>query len=519
MFKNSKDPVNECCNRSALIVAGVFVISFLLRIYGLGAKDFWFDEIHSVSLAIYPWNNWNAPLYWIVLHFWVKAFGVSEFCLRLPSMLFSFLATVIVFMLGKELFDKKTAILATLLIGLSSFHLWYAQEARDYSMVLLLGTVSSYLLLIATKKSTFKRWLWFSIVSSAGIYTNYFYIFLISAQALYALSLTRYRANKAWWCFLFIAGISGFYLPRFISKLMFVSQGFWLKKPDWQSLNITLQNYVLGYNGTAVLYALSSLLTVIIFMILFAVVMKKRDMRRSVYFCGLLLFIPLALVFLFSKLFFSVYLSRGLLLFSPYFYLLLSCAVMGLSRGIRAVAAGVLISIFLCGTWLYFYGYIYPPGRYHSGACLKKPVRPLAGYLDNNVRSGDLVAFTNVSVMPGLNFYSKRMIPQYYLFSPQVLNSDWQRPVTETRFCVPIHKIGGLAFKRIWVICLDWERSGKLDENSVAVKRSLDSDLKLLFEGYLDGLWVYCYERNSSGKGVPVDHARSALREYRLNNS
>ena len=497
MLKNIQNFVYQRSKQSAVVITAVFVISFLLRLYGLGAKDFWCDEIFSVRLSAFPWNNCNAPLYWILLHFWVKIFGISEFSLRFPGMLFSFFTTVIVFLFGRELFNKKTASLATLLIGLSAFHLWYAQEARDYSMVLFFGTLSSHMLLLAIKKSSFKRWLGFVIVSCVGIYTNYFFIFLIAAQMLYIIFLTKFRVHKAGWAFLSIAGAFSCYLPGFISKFLFVSGGFWIPKPTWQSLNITLQNFVLGYNGTVFLYTLASFFTLASFIALCLIACKKRELRQGIYFCGFLLLIPLGLAFLFSKLFFSIYLNRGFLLFSPYFYFLISCAVMELSQGIRIVVVGVLILIFSCGAYLYFHDYLYSPGEYHLGAYLKKPVRPIANFLDSNVKDGDLVAFTRETEMRGIGFYSERKLPHYYLFSPQILNPDWRRPLKGSRYYVPINKIAGLGFKRIWVISMDWERSGKLDDNSVAVKKWLDINLKLLSSQEFDGVWIYCYGRNN----------------------
>lgn len=124
--------------KETAIIIFVFAVALALRLYHLGFHDFWYDEIGTINYVKHPWYNWNAPLYYILLHFWTKLFGISEFSLRLPSAIFSFLTVVTTFILGKNLFGKKAGILASVLIGLSSFHLWYAQEARDYSMVLFL---------------------------------------------------------------------------------------------------------------------------------------------------------------------------------------------------------------------------------------------------------------------------------------------------------------------------------------------------------------------------------------------
>jgi len=481
------------------MIVGIFTFSFLLRLYRLGAHDFWYDEVYSAHYATYPWDNWNAPLYWIVLHFWVKIFGFSEFSLRTPSMLFSFLTTGIVFLLGKELFNRKTAILATLLIVLSPFHLWYAQEARDYSMVVFWGTLSSYILFLTVKENRFKKWLAFTFVSLAGMYTNYFYVFLVVAQFLYLLCIFRFRIRKIYTSFLLIAGIFGFYIPRFMSKFSFVSKGFWVSPPEWRSLGITLQNYMLGYSGTTFLYALSFFLTLAIFVVLFWVACREKEARRNIVFCIFLFVIPISSVFLFSKLFFSVYLTRGLLLFSPYFYLLIACAVMKLRKKVATVTSCILVGIVGCGSCLYFKEHLYPPLEYHLGAYLKKPVKPIVDFLSRNVGEKDLVALTNISVFEGINFYAKNKFLLYYLFVPQILDTSGRRPVEESPQIIPVHKITAHKFEKIWVISTDWGRTGMPDENSVVVKQWLESHLRLLSSVELDGLWIYCYEKKDSG--------------------
>ena len=480
---------------SIVMMAGIFTLSFLLRFYGLGAHDFWYDEIYSIFYAKHPWQNWNAPLYWIVLHFWVKIFGFSELSLRLPSMLFNFSTTGIVFLLGRALFSKKTAILATLLIVLSPFHLWYAQEARDYSMAVFFGTFSTYILFLAVKESRFKKWLIFTLVSLAGMYTNYFYIFLVVAQFLYILYISRFRIRKIYASFLLIGGVFGFYIPRFMSKFSFIAKGFWVPPPEWRSLGITLQNYMLGYSGTTFLYNLSYLLTLVLFIALLWITFKKKELRQSIIFCIFLFAIPISSAFLFSKLFFSIYLTRGLLLFSPYFYLLIACAVMELRKEVTIVVSCLLIGIVSCGICLYFRNHMYPPLAYHLGTYLKKPVKPVVDFLNRNVTEKDLLALTNESVYDGIEFYAKNKFLLYYLFVPEILDTSYRRPVQESSQIIPVHKITAHKFEKMWVISTDWGRTGKLDENSVVVKQWLESHLRLLSSTELDGLWIYCYEK------------------------
>ena len=226
-----------------LSIVFIFFIFFLLRIYHLGFHDFWYDEIGTIGYAQYPWGNWNAPFYWILLHFWIRLFGISEFSLRFPSLIFSFFSVILIFLLGKNLFNQRIGLFASLLMGFSPFHLWYAQEARDYSMVLFFGTLSSYLLYKAVEIKKFKFWFLFVLFSIMGLYTNYFFIFLFIVQALYITVFSRSLRLNAKHIFYFLIITLGFlpYLSRFLSKFFYIERGFWIPQPSINSLVVTIE--------------------------------------------------------------------------------------------------------------------------------------------------------------------------------------------------------------------------------------------------------------------------------------
>lgn len=481
------------------VILFILILSFFLRLYHLGYHDFWYDEIFSVNYAHYPWANWNAPLYWILLHFWIKIFGISEFSLRFPSLIFNFLSIILVFLLGKSLFNKGVGIAASLFIGLSPFHLWYAQEARDYSMVLFFGTLSSYLFFKATKGERLKLWLSFVLVSILGLYTNYFYIFLLIFQGLYFVLSRSWRLNfKEIICFLVIA--LGFipYLNRFLTKFYYVWGGFWIPKPSLKSLIITIENFILGYNASSHLYLISNLLLGLFF-ICAVLNFKKKELRESLIFCLLLFIFPILAVFIFSKLFFSIYIDRALIIFSPFYYIIIALGIESFiySRLIKSFAITILLLLFLIGIYGYYKDWLIRP-YWSGGVYIKKPIRPILEFIEDNLESQDIIAFTNESIIPSFEFYSEnRFSPLYRLFDPKFLDTSWQRPIQESEYVVPFHKINNLEFKRLWVISSDWARSGKLDENSQSVKNWLDNNLKLEHTCEFDGLRIFRYCKDS----------------------
>jgi len=474
-----------------------FAVILLLRVYGLGKHDLWFDEIGTLGYADYPWSNWNAPLYWIFLHFWIKIFPVSEFFLRLPSALFSFGSVIILFFLGRLLFSRSVALLAALIMGLSPFHLWYAQEAREYSMILFLSLFSSYLFLKALKDGKAGSWIYFSIVSAAALYTNYFMIFLLFAQATYGVvSLRRWRVIT--WLLIPLAGFL-LYFNRFISKFIYLQHGFWIPPPDWLSPFVTLGNFMLGYNVPSYAFYISVLAVILMLGILLkGYPGSEAGNRNSINVCLFLSVFPVGLVFIFSRLIFSVYLSRGLIIFSPYLYLLVAAGIFSLGRVQKRIAGFIVVSLLIGGVAGYFSDSMPMPLRYHLGVFLKKPVKPLIAFLDKNMKNGDAVAITNQSILPSFSFYYKGSdFPVFYFFDPVYPDTTWQRPFREDKINIPLESIKRLKYDRFWVLTLNWARDGNIDENSVSVNDWMSRNFVLDYSTSFEGVKVFRYIKQS----------------------
>ncbi|MBU1853442.1 MAG: glycosyltransferase family 39 protein [Candidatus Omnitrophica bacterium] len=475
----------------------ILMVSLCLRLYHLGYHDFWYDEIGTVDYAQHPWNNWNAPFYWILLHFWIKVFKISEFGLRFPSLVFSFFSIILVFLIGKRLFNKKAGLLASIFMGLSPFHIWYAQEARDYSMLLFWGTLSSWLLLKAIKKQRLKSWVIFTMVSIAGFYTNYFYTFLFVAHIIFVVTFFKRLKLKLKNLipFFVVSLCFSLYLNRFLGKFFSVWQGFWIPEPEVRSLVITIENFILGYNANFPSYLIVSILIAVFFTI---VIIKLKDIRfrPAIVFCLYLFLTPIVLAFLFSKTFFSVYLDRGLIVTSPYFYLILSFGVFSLNkRYLRTGSLVILFSLICIALYGYYMDWMPTSSFHYTGVHLKKSIKPVVKFIEDELRVRDRIVFTNESVLPSFRFYSPQERSFHFLFVPgEAFDPFSQRPVYENRYYLSTYNLRDFEFDRLWVISCDWSRDGSLDGNSQAVKDFLDRNFRLQFIREFDGLWVFRYD-------------------------
>lgn len=490
----------------ALGIILIFLLFFSLRLYHLGFHDFWFDEIATVELAQHPWGEWSAPLYWILLHFWIGLFGISEFSLRFPSLIFGLLSIVLIFLLGKNLLNQKVGLLASIIMGLSPFHLWYAQEARNYSMVLFLGTLSSYLLFKAIEERKLKIWIFFILVSITGLYTNYFFILLFIAQLMYlGTFFNRLKLNLKNLIPFLVIGL-GFlpYLRRFLVKFSYVRRGFWIPQPKFSSLLVTVENFILGYNANFLLYLLVDIL-VATALIIVIIKLKNSQIKPVIIFCLFLFLIPIIFAFLFSKLFFSVYLDRALIIASPYFYLVLSFGLLSLNKRYLKIGSLVILFSLICiSVYAYYKDWMFTTPFHHTGAHLKKPIKPVVKFIEDNLEVEDEIVFTNDSVEPPFRFYSHREEPFNFLFVPgKVFGTFSRRPIYEGDIIyeggiiyeglISVYKLSNLEFDRLWVISCNWPRDGNLDGNSQAVKDFLDRNLKLEFIQEFDGLWIFRY--------------------------
>ncbi len=125
------------------LAAVILLIGLAARLYGLGDKPYWLDEVttlHRASLApagmiVDSLSFHHLPLYFLISR-WFLAFGSDEASLRLPAALFGALSCAILFGLARMIGGRRAAIGASMLLALSPFQVQYGQEARSYTLVI-----------------------------------------------------------------------------------------------------------------------------------------------------------------------------------------------------------------------------------------------------------------------------------------------------------------------------------------------------------------------------------------------
>ena len=193
-------------SRAFWIVAGLTLLAAALRLPTLGVQSYHHDEIVTASRVLRGsfWHAMNAvgfsesapPLYYVLGWLWVQVVGTGEFGLRSLSALAGIATVPVVYLLGVELRGRRAGILAAALAAVNPMLVWYSQEARGYSLLVLFGAAGALYFVRALDRGRRKDLLGWGVASALALATHYFAVFAIVIEAVWLLR-RRGRAAAA----------------------------------------------------------------------------------------------------------------------------------------------------------------------------------------------------------------------------------------------------------------------------------------------------------------------------------
>jgi mannosyltransferase len=177
-----------------------FALALGARVWRLSDHSLWFDETMSLYWArLSPAEIWriglaleqdpHPPLYYLLLHYLVKALGESEAAVRSLSVAAGALLTFPMYGLGDRLAGRAVGLMAALLVAINPFLVWYGQEARMYALALTLGSAGLWAFLRALERG---RWRWVLAAAAA----------MLAALYTYVLSAVLLPVMAFWWLLL-----------------------------------------------------------------------------------------------------------------------------------------------------------------------------------------------------------------------------------------------------------------------------------------------------------------------------
>lgn len=327
-----------------------------MRIYDLGTESIWLDEAFSIDFSAYysvgsiieesASTQTHPPLYFILLHFWINLFGTSEVATRSLSAIFGIISILLIYQVGSTLFNRKVGLISGFLSAISSYHIYYSQEARSYTFLLLLSLLSYFLFIKILRGD--RRWYYpcYFLTNLLLGYTHFYGLFIIASQALFFfLFWNKYKPQRV--RFLGTLVISIIALLPLVSLLggkvvAIAERGFWIREPQLIDILGSLARFT-GSGGAGQEFLLFTFITLVLFGLLsIRRLQGKWVWRRPLESLNglswsvrlesieeeLLLFLWLSLSivipFIESKIMTPIYLTKYMIGASPALYLLVA---------------------------------------------------------------------------------------------------------------------------------------------------------------------------------------------------
>ena len=370
----------------------------------------------------------TPPLHPFLVHA-ILRLGNSEFVLRLPAAFPSILCIPLMFVLARRLLGRRTGLLAALMMALSPFAVYYAQEARMYALMLMFTLLTVYCLVRALAVSPGAAaveeqqargnvaeglwWTGFVLAAALGLYNHFFGFLVLGLVVLLAalVMIEQWRmgrrleakhsgAGNVRYLALALLAIAVLYLPWSTVLLSFVRENYSAQPygQAWQAnLNPQVaQNMVILMLGGYWAHPVVRWGTRLLFVIGLLFLARRRP--AVALWAALCVVLPFVLI--------SV-LNPGHFVTERYFSFMLPMLILGMAEGLRGladVATGLLLRLLQGGAASRYATFcpllavclvvplLSASGLQHYYAEPAKPGwRQLAHYVAASVPAGDMI--------------------------------------------------------------------------------------------------------------------------------
>jgi mannosyltransferase len=409
-------------------------VSFAVRLYDLGAKSLWSDEGLTLRRAEQPlylvFRNLNLipldpnyydgsdeegevisspdlhpPLYFLIMHLWIRVAGQSEFALRFPSVVAATLTLPLLYALARKLLSEEAGLWAALLGAFSPFYLWYAQEARMYTWVVVLSLASVYTLLPLLRGKPRRRdYVAYVVVTLALLYTHYSGFFLLAFEAI-AYGVCRLRGRP--WVFLAIFVFLAVAIVPLVPYVLQMSRRslFALEyRPLYLILAEAWSAFSLGLHIPVIqpLWQTAPFMGVFIAGLAGLFLLRRRE---AWLFCLGYLLLPILFLYALSLVRPSYMNPRHLMVASPAWELMMAQGLVTLRRRLKPGLILILGCVLVLRGWASYESFT-------SHNMWKDDIRGAVRYIEERARPGDAIVLHHGVIRLTFDYYYDGPYPE-----------------------------------------------------------------------------------------------------------
>lgn len=334
----------------------ILIVAFSIRLFLLEEPSYWFDESSSWKTIHFDWTemlesirgNVHPPVYYLVLKLWSLCFSDSPFSLRLFSAgcglisiaLSAQFVNLIYQTNGQTLNEaNSSAIFTALLMALSPIQIYFSQNARMYSLAVLLMLLSVHqLTFLVLRSGRFLRWSLFAVSTTGLSLTHYYGIFSVSVLYLFASMSLLHKVRQLGWgedqkgfaiglssTLLLFGGIWFWWFPYFRAQQSRVTFDYWTPPFRSDLLPRTFFDLLAGYEQGTRSELIGWLMLGVVSVIVLTLLRSKVWTYRLT---ACLIIAPMAISVIYSIASRNIFVSRYLIL-SQVFILLGWSIVLG----------------------------------------------------------------------------------------------------------------------------------------------------------------------------------------------
>jgi len=419
--------------RTRLLLLLTLALCAFLRFYHLDGYGLWSDEF--VTLLIVTSNSFKEvvqtcfdvpqpmpPLYFLVNHWIYGLFPPGEIGLRVLSAIGSLLAGILLFAIGRELFNAEVGIWGLMLFAVNSTQIVYAQNARPYAVCLMLSTASMFCFLKWKHRS--RAWALGYVASTALLlHTHYIFFPLVLVQWLFLAVRQEWagaRNSMRWKSWLGLQASIAVLLLPLVSQLWRIvharhSLNWESKYPAAKDLLVFLDVRLLLWGAAVwlVLGIAASVMGNVRFPVRSAAPKESRWNPSGSVVLGLWYLVPVGL-------FFGLAYGNGLNLFVERYLILASLPVflalpaLALAAGPKWVGRGALLIYLLAYVYSVPATHFAQKGQFSQGVPGGNEWREVLGKLDEPRFQSSLFLFQSPFIESNqLNFLDNPVLARY----------------------------------------------------------------------------------------------------------
>ena len=446
-------------------------IGLLLRAIQLTGRPIWYDEAFALMYARLPGALMAAtpdlqhpPFYYLSLQTWLAVLDESVLTARALSLVYGVATIGVVFLIMRELFDRRVGLIAAWLMAVSPFQIAFSQEIRMYQQMGFWCTLSLWAFLRGARTNRLPAWIACGACGAAALYSHNLALAFFAALALFVaarlvLGLMRRMFRMALFSGSLTAGfiiavLYGSWLTQLLSRSDELAQAYRITPPTALTFVQTLIAFGFWTDNQAAALPLTTAMlagsVLVLLLIGHALIDRRHELDGRVGLLLVLFLGPPLIAALVSYALQPVYLISGLLPSQVAFLMLAAWAVARLPRLVW-IAGAALLGAVLVWALVSHYSYAGFP---------RAPWSDISAYLRANAAAGDAVVHDN-----RLTFLPMRVIDpsleQVYLADVIGIGVDVLPPTTQAALGIPATALEDATAgqTRVWLVLFSRTRA------------------------------------------------------------